>query len=133
MDNILVITLLTSTLFIVGGVFWLILVYKKLRQDYINLNDCVERNNRDIAGLCSAAVSVDSRLSDNNSQLNGILEKVSGFEQHEQYEDPPVLPYHNAIQKVRNGADAEELIKQCGLSREEAVLLIHLHGNKISD
>ena len=133
MDNILVITLLTSTLFIVGVLFRLILAYKKLRQDYTNLSDAVERNNKDIAGLCSAAVFVDSRLSDNNSQLNGILEKVSDFEQHEQYEEPPILPYHNAIQRVRNGADAEELIKQCGLSREEAVLLIHLHGNKISD
>ena len=87
----------------------------------------MERNNRDIAGLCSAAVCVDSRLSDNNEQLNGIVEKVTDFEQHEQQTSQP---YHSAIQKVRDGVDAEELIQQCGLSREEAMLLIHLHGNR---
>jgi len=106
------------------------LANKKLRQDFINLSGCVERNNKDIAGLCSAAVFVDSRLSDNNSQLTGIIEKVADFEQHEQ---PSSQPYHNAIQRARNGADAEALIQQCGLSREEAVLLIRLHGHKLSD
>ena len=130
MDNILIITLLTVALVIAGVLFWLILAYKKLRQNYINLSEHVERNNRDIAGLCSAAVSVDGRLSDNNSQLNGIIEKVADFEQHEQ---SSIQPYHNAIQRARNGADAEELIQQCGLSREEAVLLIRLHGNRLSN
>ena len=115
---------------IVGVLARLMRGYKKLRQDYIILSKHVERNNRDIAGLCSAAVCVDSRLSDNNEQLNGIVEKVTDFEQHEQQTSQP---YHSAIQKVRNGADAEELIQQCGLSREEALLLIRLHGNKISD
>lgn len=130
MDNILFVIFLTITLVIVGVLAWLMRGYKKLRQDYIILSKHVERNNRDIAGLCSAAVCVDSRLSDNNEQLNGIVEKVTDFEQHEQQTSQP---YHSAIQKVRNGADAEELIQQCGLSREEALLLIRLHGNKISD
>ena len=130
MDNILFVILLTITLVIVGVLARLMRGYKKLRQDYIILNKHVERNNRDIAGLCSAAVCVDSRLSDNNEQLNGIVEKVTDFEQHEQQASQP---YHSAIQKVRNGADAEELIQQCDLSREEAMLLIHLHGNKMSD
>ena len=130
MDNILLIIFLTISLLIVGLFVWLIMAHKKLRQDYIILNEHVERNNKDIAGLCSAAVSVDSRLTNNNAQLNGIVEKVADFEQYEQQSKQP---YHSAIQRVRNGADAEELIQQCGLSREEAVLLIRLHGNKISD
>ena len=128
MDNIVLFIFFTIILVVIAGVFvWLILAYKKLRQDYINLNAYVERNNRDIAGLCSAAVSVDNRLSDNNAQLHGLVEKVADFEQHEQQ---PSQPYHSAIQRVRDGAEAEELIQQCGLSREEAVLLIRLHGNR---
>ena len=127
MDNILFVTFLTITLVIVGVLVRLMRRYKKLRQDYIILSEHVERNNKDIAGLCSAAVCVDSRLSDNNAQLNGIVEKVTDFEQHEQQTSQP---YHSAIQKVRDGADAEELIQQCGLSREEAMLLIRLHGNR---
>ena len=127
MDNILFVTFLTITLVIVGVLARLMRGYKKLRQDYIVLSEHVERNNKDIAGLCSAAVCVDSRLSDNNEQLNGIVEKVTDFEQHEQQTSQP---YYDAIQKVRNGAVAEELIQQCGLSREEAMLLIRLHGNR---
>lgn len=127
MDNIVLFIFLTIVLIAITGVLvWLILAYKKLRQDYINLSACVERNNRDIAGLCSAAVSVDNRLSDNNAQLNGVVEKVADFELHEQQSSQP---YHSAIQRVRDGADAEELIQQCALSREEAVLLVRLHGN----
>ena len=127
MDNILLIVFLTIILVVAGILVWLILAHKKLRNDFISLSEYVERNNKDIAGLCSAAVFVDSRMSDNNAQLNGLIEKVADFEQHEQQSSQP---YHSAIQMVRNGADAEELIQQCGLSREEAVLLIRLHGNR---
>ena len=127
MDNILLVTLLTIILVITGVLVRLMRGYKKLRQDYIILSKHVERNNKDIAGLCSAAVFVDSKLSDNNAQINGIVEKVTDFELHEQQASQP---YYDAIQKVRNGAVAEELIQQCGLSREEALLLIRLHGNR---
>jgi len=125
MDNSLLITFLIITLFLVAVIVWLVLELKKLKQDFVVLNDNVERNNKDIAGLCSAAISVDSKLTENNKQLNGIAKKVTGFEQAEQSTNQP---YHTAIQKVRSGADVDELVSQCGLSREEAVLLKRLHG-----
>mgnify|MGYP003859430139 FL=1 len=112
---------------IVAAFIWLILKYNKLRQELTVLRSDVERANKDIAGLCSAAVSVDRRLLDSGEKLKDIVEKVTDFEQHEQQTSQP---YHTAIQRVRNGADAEELTQQCGLSRDEAVLLIRLHGNK---
>ena len=127
MNEILLITFIIITIVIVGVLVWLVQEHKKLRQDYTILSDFVERNNRDIAGLCSAAVSVDGKLSDNNEQLNGIVEKVADFEQHEPQGSQS---YHSAIQRVKNGSNAEELIEQCGLSREEAMLLIRLHGGK---
>jgi len=34
------------------------------------------------------------------------------------------------IQRVRQGADVAELMQQFGLSRDEAVLLIRLHGTQ---
>lgn len=127
MEHILLMTLLVIVTIIFIMLAWLIWSYQKLKHKYTALDDHIERNTKDIAGLCSAAVSVDSRLSKNKVQLTEIEEKVTDFEQHG---GQSVQPYHLAIQKVRNGADAEELIEQCGLSREEAVLLIRLHGNK---
>ncbi len=126
MDNIVLITFSIVMISLVAVVFLLLQEHKKLRQDYSILKEQLERYNKDIAGLCSAAVSVDTRLSDNKEQLKGIEEKVTGFEQHEQQSSQP---YHSAILKVREGANAEELIQQCGLTQEEAILLIRLHGN----
>lgn len=143
MNEILLISsiLMAVTLFI--ALVWVVFSYKKLKQELSILRDDVERNNKDIAGLCSAAVSVDSRLLSSSEQLKGvvekvmdsheqlkdIVEKVTGFERHGQQESSS-QPYHSAIQRIHDGASAEELIKQCGLSRDEAVLLIRLHGKQ---
>ncbi len=127
MDNIILTILVVIIIGIVGVLVWLYFQHNKLRKDLVIVRDSVERNKRDIAGLCSAAVSVDGKLSDNNEQLNDIVEKVADFEQHEQQDSQP---YHSAIQRVKNGSTAAELIEQCGLSREEAMLLIRLHGNR---
>lgn len=126
MDNIfLTVVITTITIAIIGMIVWLIFEHKKLKQDYRTLYDYLERNNRDIAGLCSAAVSIDNQLSDNNLQFDGVIKKIADLEQQEHTSQP----YHSAIQMVRNGAGIEELIDQCSLSQEEATLLIRLHGN----
>ena len=125
MNNSLLITFIIITLLLVAVIVWLALEFKKLKQDFVILDEDVERNNKDIAGLCSAAISVDSKLVDNNKQLDDIAKKVIDFEQLEQ---PTNQPYHSAIQRVRAGADVDDLVQQCGLSREEAVLLKRLHG-----
>ncbi|MCK4840287.1 MAG: DUF2802 domain-containing protein [Methylococcales bacterium] len=127
MDNPLLIVLFVITIIIVSVLVWLLQGYKKLKQDYRILSNSINRNTNDITGLCSAAVSVDTRVSDNNEQLNGIMEKMTDIEQNEQHTN---LPYHTAIQRVRNGASIDDLVQQCGLSQEEAVLLIRLHGDK---
>ncbi len=116
-------------LLIIGLFFWLIQVHKKLRLELQSLRETVETLKLDVAGLCSAAVSVDTRLANSNEQLMDVVEKVIDFEKNE-HQSQSDSSYHSAIQKIHNGANAEELIKQCGINREEAALLIRLHGNK---
>jgi hypothetical protein len=111
-------------IFIIAVLVWFIQSYFKLRQQFVVLNDSLNAVKADVAGLCSAAVSIDNRLSDNNEQLLDVVEKVDDFEN---IESQSTQPYHSAIQKVRNGVTVEELVQQCGLNREEAVLLIRLH------
>lgn len=126
MNEVLLIAAIAISIALLCVVVWLIGQYRRIKREITELRSRVEGNTKDIAGLCSAAVSVDSRLSENGEQLQKIAERVVDFEQYEQQTSQP---YHSAIQKIRNGASAEELIKQCGLSRDEAVLLIRLHGN----
>jgi CII-binding regulator of phage lambda lysogenization HflD len=126
MNEVLIISIIISiTVALAAVLTWLVFENRKLKQRFNILSSYVERNNKDIAGLCSAAISVDSKLSDSSVKLNDIAEKVTDIKQHDQQASQP---YQNEIQRVRDGASAEELIQQCGLSRDEAVLLIKLHG-----
>lgn len=133
MNEIILVAFIVISMTTIGGLIWLIMHYKKLKQDFLRLNESVQSNNQDIAGLCSAAVFVDKRISDNLNQLKSVVEKIDELEEDQQHQNEPQIssnhPYHNAIQRVRNGANSGDLIQDCGVSREEAELLIRLHGH----
>lgn len=111
-----------------GAMIWIVGQLKQLRQAQQHLLELSQQNSRDIAALCSAGVNVDGRLSQLEQQLKHTTAKLTSLEQHEQTSQP----YHSVIAKVRSGASIETLIKECGLSRDEAVLLSRLHGKSRS-
>jgi len=123
MANFLVVISLLLLL-ITGIVVWLFIEHRKLRHQYQLLLDYVERSNRDIAGLCSAAVSVDHQVSVNNERLNQLVGKIATDGQQES----STQAYQAIIQKVQAGAEIEQLVRECSISRDEAALLIRLHG-----
>ncbi|MCF7971097.1 MAG: DUF2802 domain-containing protein [Methylococcaceae bacterium] len=108
------------------GLLWLALEQRKLKKVNQVLTEQIDSMTKDIAGLCLAAVKVDSRIANSAEQLADLLDKLGDYEQKES----EVSPYHSVIQRVRAGASAQELIKDCGLSREEAALLIKVHGSR---
>lgn len=128
MNEILLIVSIVLNIIVISVLAWVINRYKSLKQRVIMLGDDQDRNNKDIAGLCSAALVVDKSLGDSRDQLKNIVAKVTDFEQHESHEPQH---YQDAIQQVKNGASEEQLIQACGLSRDEAVLLIRLHGHAV--
>lgn len=105
---------------------WLTMDHLKLKRNYRALAEHLNNHNKDIVGLCTASVGVDSRLAEANAMINELSEKIADFEQREE----EAKPYHAIIQKVRGGADVAELTQKFGISRDEAVLLIRLHGSK---
>lgn len=80
--------------------------------------------NKDLAGLCSAAVQVDSRLAESREQVNGLVDRIENYGG----DDIVSSAYQSVIDKVQEGFSEQDIIKECGLSREEAALLIKLHG-----
>mgnify|MGYP000291142491 CR=1 FL=1 len=114
-----------SILLLSGGIIWLILEQNKLKVSQDNLLTQVDSMSNDIAVVCSTAVNVDMRLSQQSTQVDNVVKDVN---QHKKIETEEKQPYSLAIQKVQSGASSQELIKECGLSREEAALLIKLHG-----
>ncbi len=128
MENILLVTLLVFIVLIIAVLVWLVLEIKKLKHELALVSEQVERNNKDVVGLCSAAVRVDARLTDYAKQLNEITDKIEDIDTQGQDQEPQSQAYHIAIQRVKQGAGVNELVNECSLSREEAALLIRLHG-----
>lgn len=104
----------------------------KLKQDIQALDKKLQGSIDDVAGLCSAAVTVDQRLALNESRLTGVLENMHEPQTPARYDEPieeeQPQGYELAIEKIRRGATVEDLVKSCGLTRDEAVLLVRLHG-----
>lgn len=119
-------------LFILVLLAWLLRDHQKLKQELQMLEAQIQRSNEDVAGLCSAAVAVDRRLAANDSRLNSIVDQVNTRQQPVATmvpEEPaPATGYENVIQKIRRGIGIDELVRDCGLTRDEAVLLMRLHG-----
>ncbi|WP_031438043.1 DUF2802 domain-containing protein [Methylobacter tundripaludum] len=136
MNNLVMVALIIEGITIVVMLvvlFWLVRTQLRLKHDYQVLNDIVHGNSNDIAGLCSAALTVDSRIATVDSriavtdgQIDDLAAKIAEVEQNDQSSHP----YSGDIRKVRSGASVNELMKNSGLSHDEAALLIRLHGSK---
>lgn len=130
MSDTLLLSLISAIIFLLFVVLWLWHRLQQLQSRLEDLERMVNRSNEDIAGLCSAAVTVDSRLLGADKQLRSIIEKLAQYQHQEEASTQHSSPssYQNVIQKIRQGADADELVRDYGLSREEAVLLIRLNA-----
>lgn len=114
----------------------LLLSHRKLERELASLQSQIQRGSEDIAGLCSAAVAVDGRLAAHETRLGDVLSHMMALQQTpppvhhepEEVKHDQEQGYQLAIAKIRQGASIEELVKGCGLTRDEAMLLIRLHG-----
>jgi type II secretory pathway component PulF len=117
---------------IIGALVWLARAYLRLKRDYQVLANTVQGNTQDIAGLCSAALTVDSRVTSNDKQLSDLLTQLAEQQQNDRHQqnDQSAHPYSGILHEVRSGASVNELMRNYGLSHDEAALLIRLHGSE---
>ena len=78
----------------------------------------------DVQALCAGAANLGKHLSVMEQRLRRLSERQDQVEMR----DPVQQPYGHAIRLAQRGADVNELISNCGLSRGEAELLLRLHG-----
>jgi uncharacterized coiled-coil DUF342 family protein len=124
MNNYFSIVVISLLLVNTALLCWMWYKYADLKRKQQMLFALMTQNSQDIAGLCSAAVNVDNHLSENDKQLKSLLETTVDYKKTEQVSQP----YYDAIKKVKRGAGIDELMRECRLSRDEAALLIRLHG-----
>ena len=91
---------------------------KQTREDVAHLQ-------ADLAALCKSSVGAGNHVVKLEHQVNRLLERQTQTEMRTSTD----RPYSAAIQLVQQGANAEELIEKCGLTRGEADLIAMLHGS----
>lgn len=132
---------LITSLFIAlfGMIFHLMRRVIKLEQTINDLESQLQSGGHDVAGLCSAALVVDRRLAHQEELLKDLQNTVNlGLSktmptpeiENEDELEPDVEGYDKAIQLIKRGTDLETLVKRCGVTRDEAMLLLRLHGNR---
>lgn len=86
----------------------------------------LEAARADVAALCAAASGTDRRLAALERAQRRLDERQDRIELSHAGE----RAYDHAIRLVRNGADAERLVRECGLTPGEARLVLMLHGGQ---
>jgi len=87
----------------------------------------IETLKQTVGALCSSAVGVDKRVNRLERQGRDLEERQESIEQSAHYGEPP---YADAIRMVHEGAGPEELVRELGISRDAADLIIMMHGIK---
>lgn len=77
-----------------------------------------------LSALCSAAVGSDERIVRFEQTLMKIREQQNSMDLGQ----PQQQSYEHAIRLARKGVDINQLIDNCNLSEEEALLITRLHG-----
>ena len=100
---------------------------RRIKQQNRQLSEAwkkIDSLTENLNALCSGAVGVDQRVSRLERQRRDIQQRQESIENQRQME----RPYGAAIQLVHQGATADRLVDELGLSRSEADLVVMLHG-----
>lgn len=121
------IALMLMTLGLAIGVLLLTQAYNRLLRQHQELATAVSRQGDDLLGLCAAAVQVDRRVLEREQALRQFQERLDELTVREEQQHG----YYPAIQKVKRGAHAEDLVSEFGLSLSEATLLTQLYSPQL--
>lgn len=97
------------------------------REGLAQMQRDLETLKQTMAALCSSAVGVDKRVNRLERQGRDLEERQENIEQSSHFGDPP---YADAIRMVHNGAGPEDLVRELGISRDAADLIIMMHSVK---
>lgn len=79
---------------------------------------------RQLAGLCAAAVGADERVVKFEQMLNKLREQQNTVDLGSGRQQG----YEHAIRLARKGVSVDQIVDNCNLSDEEARLISRLHG-----
>jgi hypothetical protein len=109
-----------------GGLgFFLLRQLGRLQGEIRTLEQRLRQLDAGLTAVVAGAGGQDRRVGHTEQRLHDLLRRLEGLEEQQRTS----RPYDEAIRLVRQGAGAERLMEELGLSRSEAELLIKLHGS----
>lgn len=94
--------------------------YKDMTDILQDAQQRVKQMEQELGALCSAAVGAGDHVVKLEQKVRRIIERQNLLELRSSND----RPYSQASQLVHRGADIEELVNTCGLTRGEAELLV---------
>jgi hypothetical protein len=122
--------ILPLAVILVAFLSYLLLIDRSRKEQLAQQSREIQTLKQTVAALCSSAVGVDRRVNRLERQGRDLEERQENIEQSNLQGDPP---YSDAISMVRAGAGPDQLIKELGISRDAADLIIMIHGAKRED
>lgn len=122
---ILILSLLTAGLTVAVGVqFAGLRRFKReqllFREQCGDASERIHQLEQELGALCNASVGAGEHVLRLEQQMQRIIERQNGLEMRSAGD----RPYNQASQLVNRGANIDELVDSCGLTRGEAELLV---------
>ncbi len=107
-----------------GLALWSALEGRRLQRRQVIQESALMSLKGALSAVCSDELAVDQRQAEIERRMRQLAE------QQEQLlsRDAEQGPYRHAVRLAAQGASREEIMKNCGVSRGEADLLLSLHG-----
>jgi len=96
------------TIVLIVVLAWLIVEHYKLKKSVKAVRDYLEQNNKDMAGLCSAAVALDNKVLDDHKKLASVLDKLADIEQREANEKPEIAMIDERLEAHQQSIEQQE-------------------------
>jgi uncharacterized protein HemX len=103
---------------------WLWVKLRRLERQVQEYRQGLERLGEDLAEFRTLSLQTEESFKELSLKLARLGDWLK--ERQDQGSEEPA--YQSALEHIRQGADVEGLVESLGLSREEAALLIRLHG-----
>lgn len=100
--------------------------FRRVHRQLAGMENQLQNQANDLRAMFSASKGVDKRLARIEKKVKIQHQRQDKLELHE----PNLQSYGQAAKMVRKGADADELVDTCGLSRGEAELIMFLNAEK---
>ena len=105
------------------GIVLLVTSYRFFRLSRVQASQ-ISSLQQQLSALCNAAVGSDERI----VRFEQALMKIRDQQKSMDLGQPQQHSYEHAIRLARKGVDINQLIDNCNLSEEEALLITRLHG-----